>query len=454
MTSLSFLDIIAADESDQRLASRKTVVSASQRIDDRFGAWLRVADSKEDFNARVSYVAEDIRGIIVQAAQEHGVEGETFESYFETIVSRYAPKLDEAVDARVASVHEARKIKMCPWHKDVVDISLAAGDPRAGFDSMAQHWGGPRHCEGEGYEGSKCNFKAPMTTQSWWDDRAEAAEQKKRDRAEQAQGDEIIEEPIAEGDEITEPVDTGDTIIEEPVAEDNVVDVDFGGGSTNGEEPTAEEIPMSMAAASTKEADMIKEAPGKQHLPGASPKRNRQYEHIKQQYIEDGLSEEEAAERAARTVNKQRSEHGETKGSSKTADDNGFGGPEPTIDKRKWTPQTVPFLDVDKDDGPNPTKRKDIVEPIKPTNGTDRFSPSKLEEVGEQNTEHQDVAESVDYAKTEGQSATWTAGPSTAVSSTLPDDIHKNPIKAIMEGEYDGFLPAHTVQQALASHRK
>jgi hypothetical protein len=42
-------------------------------------------------------------------------------------------------------------------------------------------------------------------------------------------------------------------------------------------------------------------------------KRERQYEHIKDSYEERGVSEGEAEERAARTVNKIRREHGETK---------------------------------------------------------------------------------------------------------------------------------------------
>jgi hypothetical protein len=42
-------------------------------------------------------------------------------------------------------------------------------------------------------------------------------------------------------------------------------------------------------------------------------KRDRQYEHIKESYQERGVSTEEAKERAARTVNKTRTEHGETK---------------------------------------------------------------------------------------------------------------------------------------------
>jgi plasmid stabilization system protein ParE len=44
-----------------------------------------------------------------------------------------------------------------------------------------------------------------------------------------------------------------------------------------------------------------------------SDKRERQYEHIKSSYEERGVGEDEAEERAARTVNKERAEHGETK---------------------------------------------------------------------------------------------------------------------------------------------
>jgi plasmid stabilization system protein ParE len=42
-------------------------------------------------------------------------------------------------------------------------------------------------------------------------------------------------------------------------------------------------------------------------------KRDRQFEHIKDSYEERGVPAGEAEERAARTVNKTRAEHGETK---------------------------------------------------------------------------------------------------------------------------------------------
>jgi hypothetical protein len=44
-----------------------------------------------------------------------------------------------------------------------------------------------------------------------------------------------------------------------------------------------------------------------------SKKRERQYEHIKESELEEGRSEKRAKEIAARTVNKQRKEQGETK---------------------------------------------------------------------------------------------------------------------------------------------
>lgn len=44
-----------------------------------------------------------------------------------------------------------------------------------------------------------------------------------------------------------------------------------------------------------------------------SPKRERQYEHVKESELDAGRSENRAEEIAARTVNKQRSQAGETR---------------------------------------------------------------------------------------------------------------------------------------------
>lgn len=50
-----------------------------------------------------------------------------------------------------------------------------------------------------------------------------------------------------------------------------------------------------------------------------SPKRERQYEHIKEGLEERGAGEDKAEEIAARTVNKERAWHGEAKTSSRTS---------------------------------------------------------------------------------------------------------------------------------------
>jgi plasmid stabilization system protein ParE len=52
-----------------------------------------------------------------------------------------------------------------------------------------------------------------------------------------------------------------------------------------------------------------------------SKKRERQYEHIKDGLEESGRSESEAEEIAARTVNKERARHGESRESSRTSTD-------------------------------------------------------------------------------------------------------------------------------------
>jgi len=52
---------------------------------------------------------------------------------------------------------------------------------------------------------------------------------------------------------------------------------------------------------------------------GSSPKRERQYEHIKESALERGESEKRAEEIAARTVNKERARHGESRTASRTS---------------------------------------------------------------------------------------------------------------------------------------
>ncbi|WP_432104754.1 plasmid stabilization protein [Streptomyces sp. bgisy091] len=52
---------------------------------------------------------------------------------------------------------------------------------------------------------------------------------------------------------------------------------------------------------------------------GSSPKRERQYEHVKESAEKRGTSEKRAEEIAARTVNKERARSGESKTASRTS---------------------------------------------------------------------------------------------------------------------------------------
>ena len=52
---------------------------------------------------------------------------------------------------------------------------------------------------------------------------------------------------------------------------------------------------------------------------GSSPKRERQYEHIKKSAKSRGVSDQRATEIAARTVNKERARSGEARTASKTS---------------------------------------------------------------------------------------------------------------------------------------
>ena len=373
----SFLDVIAADESDRNLAGRKAVIAAKKRVQDQYGAFI----AAHGFETALDYLEADINSVTSAACEEFGYDD--VDGVVATVIRSYTPVES---NEKVASVHESRKPKMCPFHKDVVDISLTAGDPQAGYNSMTQHWGGPRHCEGDGYEGSKCNFKPQMTTQSYWDDKAEQAEQRKHERELQREQEAL---PV---DSIDTDVDLDSEIVENPVEPETTEVIEDGAEVIpfpTQESAPVEEVPMSMAA------------------------------------------------------------------SKEATETTGLGSPSPTIDKRKWTPSTVPFLDVDDSKGPHPTKHQDIVGE-KPDNS------DKLSDIGEQVTERQSLPSSDNAGFSDGgedkgeHTKTFPKGNQAdpVTSAKLPNDVDKNPITAIIQGDYDGFLPHAEVQQAIEASRR
>jgi hypothetical protein len=375
-------EVIASEQHEERLAARKAVVLSNQRVDDRFGAFLRAAETDiGDYTARLELVRDDIKQVVAVACEETG--SDNADAITESILSRLTP---QPVATRTASVeHEARKPKLCPYHKEVMDISLAQGEPRAGFDAMAQHAWGAQHCQGSEYEGGKCNFKRDMVTQTYWDNKAEQAEQRRLEREErreqelqeQQQAEEGDQEAAEESVEALEDAESApDNVVElfpeepqdaEPTITDELTEaptaVGIGSEDSLAVAASADEVPLGDKTAfgpgtspyalppgdewcttcygsgeipdpnlpahmqTPKSGSVCPECGGKglepsvhrvaeqkKHLEGdkVTDKRQRQYEHIKEQCLKDGKSADECKELAARTVNKQRSEKGET----------------------------------------------------------------------------------------------------------------------------------------------
>lgn len=281
---MGFFEHLASNEETDRGVARKALALARARANNRFANFVDKAETVVDRDARLALVAGDLEDTVRQACAD--VDHSDWEGVL------------EAVQSHLGMVVEARKPKTCPYHREVMDISLAAGEPQAGFAAMAQHAWGSNHCQGE-WEGG-CNFKPEMVTQTFWDQKAEKAQQRRQEREERIQQEQQVQEQ--------------EFAIEEPVME--AEPETFGGDETSavgiGAEPAVAAPEMAMAAHVAAGAT----------LPG------------------DNLG---AVERV--------SVEGEE-------------GPVPKIDKKPWTPENVNFIDADMADSPNPTRHVDILEPV------------------------------------------------------------------------------------------
>jgi rubrerythrin len=382
----SLFQVIAHEDANDQGKLRQAMALAHQRVEDRFGTFVRKG-SIEDQGARYSLVEEDVRAVVAAACEQVGfadVDG---------ILSSIGNNFITAPQAhRVAStVHEARKPKMCPYHSEVTDISLAAGDPAAGFNAMQSHAWSAQHCQGAEYKGDRCKFKPAMTTQAFWDEKAEKAEQKRQERAERQER--YVEPEVTEIETPPEPEATVPETTDVPQEAEQADFVEHSEPSAIGEGAETE-VPMAMAA-STKTAAKFKCSDcgttfdSDEEHPGTCPN-----------------CDSDVLQHVSRKI---------------ATPTTGLGGPSPKMDKSKWTPKTAPLPDVAEEDGGRwPTRKKDVTHPIKQDQGT-RFEPSELSEIGDQVTERQDVTQKGGPAKTD-QGGTFSGGERSAVSSLLPED--------------------------------
>jgi hypothetical protein len=336
--------------------------------------------------------------------------------------------------SRTAFTRQARRPKMCPYHREVLDISLGTGDPQAGFNSMSQQAFTDHSCRG-GFQGT-CNFKPEMVTKDFWDQKAEQAEQKRRERQEQQAIEQV---PQASEFEAPQLVDEAPAAPEEGTLTDQLSEAPSAVGAP------AEPMAMAARVAATVPQPLVHGgtiAPLRQiaqrkpgltinGLPyeqweqeanerigqGARPNDFEPVEvgHPKPAWEQvaadilnvghEGPLRQYLADLKARKQQQQPppdqqlppDQAGPALASAKTAEalktidvDTGD-GPEPKIDKRKWTPQNVVkrIEDAEMDGSPHPTVEQDIIEP--PDYRGDAFSDDGRFDQTDAVTEKQDV---------------------------------------------------------------
>lgn len=417
--------VIAHEDAQDQAKPRQAMALSVQRVEDRFGAFVRQG-SVDDQAARFSLVEDDLKAVVASACEQVGYADS--ESVYKVIANNFVTG-DAIPQLRTASVrHEARKPKMCPYHSEVTDISLAAGDAQAGYNAMSSHaWSG-KHCQGEEYEGAKCNFKPAMVTQAFWDNKAEQAEQRRNERAEAEQVQESIV-PVNGLPEVETPEVADDVSHDEPSA--------IGDGIEETPQ-VVEEIPMSMAAKTADyyglgdHPEQATVAPPCPHCHGLrmpdgsicpvckgtgyDPRYEAQDARVHGEGMAPEFNEMPGRGRGVDLA-------GVTPNNalySRTADTETV-NPAMKIDKRKWTPKTVDKdqpLKADDPKGRYPTKRKDVIEPINQTPDTPG-NKGELKEIGEATTEHQDVTEKGGIDRDTSQGGSFGGGDRSAVGGLL-----------------------------------
>jgi hypothetical protein len=100
-------EVLASDQSDARLASRKALVLSRDRIDARLGKFLSASRSPQEFDARYELVADDFAGIVRVAADEVGHEDP--DSLVETLRDHYREAKDHWIQDAVKKPGDLHK---------------------------------------------------------------------------------------------------------------------------------------------------------------------------------------------------------------------------------------------------------------------------------------------------------------------------------------------------------
>jgi hypothetical protein len=412
---------LAHEDDHDRAQQRRVIAVANKRVRDQFGAFLSNS-TETDRKARLALVEDDIKAVVAEVIEEQG-SGDPIK--IETAILRslagaehlkeYQFKKKDADDSegeesddsdesdddsdnpKEASVKEARRPKMCPYHSEVTDISLGTGDPQGGYNAMSSQAWGDNHCKG-GYAGT-CNFKPQMVTQKYWDDKKTEYEERAQQR-QQEQDNRIVEPLVPSLD--TEPVMNA-----EPFGDSE------GEGITN--------LDAELAEAPSAVGDQV-------------------FAH----------TAADAPAGAGGAV---------TRESLPKADPSGLGGPSPKIDKGNSGDEagwSLDDIDTEMSKTPNPTVKQDVTQDPDKTkkdflDQADTVTTQKDLPANSGDAGFNDGGITNDNHSP----TTWTEDNGTdpvtneKAETVLSAYTDTNPIRDIIESNYGGFLPASEIDSAI-----
>lgn len=320
--SYGLFEHMAYTDDAQRVERRKAIALARVRANKRFARFLSSDENTIDRESRLTLVAGDIDNTVRQACAEVGYTD------WESVRDAITASLGFTVEA-------VRMPKMCPYHREVADISLAAAEPQAGYNAMAQHAWGANHCQGE-WEGA-CRFKPEMVTQSYWDNKAQRAQERKEQREL-----ELSQQPQPEAEfEVTDVLEP--EMLDKDVEMSDLNEPEFADQSNSGEELNTDFAPShELAPAMARRAEALE------------------------------------------TVDV-------TKGSD---------GPIPVMNKDRWSPTNISWdADAQMDGSPVPTRHQDIMD--KPVYDGDGFSDNDIDAQTRAGTETQSVTQGSKFSPTQ-----------------------------------------------------
>lgn len=79
----SLFDDIASFDEGHRVASRQAAAVAQKRVSDTVGGYLKIAKSPEEYQARLTYVLDDIKRIVADVAEEYEADVDSLQKAIE-----------------------------------------------------------------------------------------------------------------------------------------------------------------------------------------------------------------------------------------------------------------------------------------------------------------------------------------------------------------------------------